>query len=193
DRALDDLSRAYSIQERNDIRFLRMQAAYYTRDRANYRLALQDAEALATAFANDPVRQAEARLIQARILVDRSDADDTADLEQAVTILIGLRGMALTTIQRGMVEEYIARTYYLLGRPNEALGAVTAAINQQPTANRHYLRGLIHEALGEPDLARRDYEWVLVLTGVYPQTNSGFSLDSDERERLEAFVEGETS
>lgn len=183
--ALNDLSRAYSILPRNDIRYLRMEAAYSVGDRANFRLALEDAEALSTIFASDPARQAGALLIQARILVDSATPDDTDDLANAVTILTRLRDeAALTTVQRVTVNEYLARAYYALASYDPALNAINAALAADPNASRHYLRGQIYEALDEPALARRDYEWVLTLTTLYP----GFALPAAERERLTALV-----
>ncbi len=183
--ALDDLTRAYSIQETPNIQFLRMQAAYATRDSGRYRQILSDVEDLLNTLTN-PQQRNLVLLIQARVLVDRGSSDD---LPVAQSILAELTGEVSTDLQP-VVDEYLARVYYALESYDEALDAINNALNANPTPGRYYLRGLIYEALEEPALAIRDFEWVLTWSDLYPPAEIDPILTRQERERITGLVAG---
>lgn len=174
DMAREDYTRAYTLTDDPAIRARRMLAAY---NAGNIRVAEEDARALLGAGV---IPDAEIQLLQARILVDQARQGDSADFEQALTLL-ETAGGSLPTDLRPVAGEYQARAQYSLGSYDSALRAINSALSAAETGSRHYLRGLILEAGGDSDAAARDFDWVVTWGTVYP-----YPFLPDARQRLQA-------
>ena len=157
DDAQTDLSRAYSLDNDPATRALRMQAAFQA---GNYRIALSDASAL---LGSGVVPDAQIQFVRAQILVDQSNASNTQDLNEALTLLNNAPASA-----RDKANEFRARAQFLLGDYQQALQSVDAALNTTETGSRRFLRGQILEALEKPEEAIREYEWVVSWSEIYP-------------------------
>jgi tetratricopeptide (TPR) repeat protein len=173
EQARDDLTKAFTLSSDPAVRALRMQAAYQA---GNFSTAENDVEAL---LGQGVIPDSQIRLLQARILLDQARSGDTADSQQALTLLddvsSDLPGELLP-----IADEYRARALYNLGNYVQGLDAVNRALAAADTGSRHYLRGLILEANGETERARREYDWVLTWSTVYP-----YSFLPEVRARLE--------
>lgn len=177
DLAREDYTRAFALTDDPAVRARRMQAAYSA---GNLRVAGDDARAL---LGKGVIPDATIQLLQARILVDEARQTDTADFEQALTLL-NAAASTLPGDMRPVAEEYRARAFYNLARYDEALTAVNTALRTVETGSRHYLRGLILEAQDKKVEAAREYNWVLTWSAVYP-----YPFLPDARQRWEALRE----
>ncbi len=177
DLARQDYTAALQLTDNPEIRAKRMQAAYLA---GNFTTARADAEALRE---SGIVPEAEIDLLQARILIDQANENDTDDLTAALTLLQNAGGGLSVDLQPA-ASEYRARAQYLLGEYPDALRSVDSALTSAETGSRRFLRGQILEALEQPEQAIREYEWVLAWSEIYP-----YPFLPDARRRLTALRE----
>jgi len=156
-----DLSKAFTLTKNDKIRAQRMEAAYAAGDT---RTAQSDAEAL---LGTNVVPDAQLKLIQARILIDKAKPNDKVTYQDAVDLLSGVTGGDIPTALRPIANEYLAKANYVVGQYGEALKAIDAALAQGETGTRHYIRGMVLEAQGKKDTAIREYDWVMTWSTVY--------------------------
>lgn len=182
--ALQDLN-AYVERREDDLpaRVLRMNVAYRSSD---YDTAETDAERL---LGTEIIPDNEIYVMLARVAVDQAEDGDTNAYQEALTTLNQGFNNRLAEALRPIANEYLARIQYNLGDFDAALNAVEQAIATAPSGSRYYLRGLILQAQGDleedpaakiPFLqdARRDYEWVLSWSRIFPYA---FRDDAQER------------
>ncbi len=172
--ALEDYNLAYDLTGDDNVRVLRMQAAYFN---GNYGIALNDADDL---MGQDVVPDAELLLLQGRITADRARPRDSDAFREARTLINQAINRGLDPSLRPIADEYLARADYQLGNYEDALNAINSAIAAEETGTRHYLRGLILEALENFDSAIAEYEWVAAWGEVYP-----YPFRADVLRRLE--------
>ncbi|MBN1287820.1 MAG: tetratricopeptide repeat protein [Anaerolineae bacterium] len=165
-QAIEDYTGALQLGDSRAALEGRARASFTIQD---YNRARLDLETLLEA---DP-DNVEYQLMLAQILVD------TKEYEEAQPILQTLLGSGrLTVEQTGAVRESLALTYYRLAGAQSADERDSALVEQAnthieealaigKTGTRYYYRGLIREMAGAPDLAKHDYEWLLVWQGVY--------------------------
>lgn len=173
EQAEEDLTKAFAIDADPNTRALRMEAAYNAK---RYFTARTDAQEL---FGAGIVPDWQIRLIEARIFVDQARAGETANYQNALSLLDAINNQLPPELMP-IADEYRARSQYNLERYDDALDAINRALSAGETGSRHYLRGLILEAQGETDAARREYDWVLTLGQIYP-----YSFLPDARTRLQ--------
>jgi len=182
--ALQDLN-VYFERREDDLptRVLRMYAAYRS---ADYETAEADAERL---LGTEIIPDNEIYLMLARIAVDQAGEGDTNTYQEALNTLNQGFNNRLAEDLRPIANEYQARIQFHLGDFDAAFAAIEQALNASPSGSRHYLRGLILQAQGglEEDPAdkipflqnaRRDYEWVLTWSRIFPYN---FRDDAQER------------
>jgi tetratricopeptide (TPR) repeat protein len=178
DLARADYTDAFALSENPEILALRMNAAY---NEGRYQIALDDAEQL-TLDDSGAVPQGEIDLIRAFALVDQSDEEDTAALQQAVNLLVGLPGReGITPETLPVVYEYTARGYLMLGNEAAALQAINTALDLGESGRRRFIRAQILDAQGDRNGAVRDYEWVLTWSQVFPFPFRGEAEEALER------------
>jgi tetratricopeptide (TPR) repeat protein len=179
DQARLDLTDALALRDDPRVRVLRMQAAYAA---GNTFTARNDAQAL---YGTGVVSDAELRLLEARLLLDEAQPDDRLDFERGLQLLdAALNGLPAPLLPTA--NEYRARALYGVERYAGALEAIDQALAGGESGGRRYLRGLILEAQGENDAARREYDWVLTLSELYP-----YPFLPDVRQRLTQLGDGE--
>lgn len=174
DLARQDYSAAFDLNDNAETQARRMEAAYLAGD---FTTARADAEDLRDA---DIVPESELDFLQARILIDQSNQNDTEDLTAALALLQNA-GNALPDDLQPVSSEYRARAQYLLGEYPDALRSVDSALSRAETGSRRFLRGQILEALEQPEEAIREYEWVVAWSEIYP-----YPFLPDARRRLNA-------
>lgn len=166
DLAVEDYSRALSLQGDRAIQVRRMMAAYYD---GRYQQAYDDATDLS---GRNILPQSELDLWRARILVDSDTPIDgvTSSSNRALNLLLPLYGeeSELDPALRPIANEALARAYLDTGSPDGALQAVEAALLAESTPARHLLRGQILEQLEQFTEARREYEWVIAYGRIAP-------------------------
>ncbi len=155
-----DLSKVFTLTKDDKVRAQRMEAAYAAGDT---RTAQADAEAL---LGTNIVPDAQIKLIQARILIDKAKLNDKTVHQEALDLLSGVTGDIPTDL-RPITNEYLAKANYAVGQYDDALKAIQAALAQGETGTRHYIHGLILEAQGKKDAAIREYDWVVTWSTVY--------------------------
>lgn len=184
EQAYTDLTHALTLSDDPAIRALRMHAAYASGSGAT---ALSDAEALA---GTSVVPDSELSLLRAQVLIDNAapftavpgqlESATQNDLEQALELLTNAAN-ALPENQHGVVDDYRARALYALGKDYPAaLNAVNSALQNAETGGRRYLRGLIYAAQDKPELAAREFDWVVSLGSLY-----SYPFLAEARQRLE--------
>lgn len=171
DLAHQDLTQAINLSDNPEIRASRMEVAYLA---GNLSAALTDVEELR---GSGIVPDSEINLLEARILIDRADEDDTETLNDALGLLNQANNSS--PVLQAVANEYRARAQFLLGEYDSALSSVDNALNTLETGSRHFLRGQILEALDQPEQALREYEWIMTWSEVYP-----YPFVPDARRRL---------
>nr|MBA3873828.1 tetratricopeptide repeat protein [Anaerolineae bacterium] len=156
-----DLSKVFALTNDDKVRAQRMEAAFSAGDRDT---AESDAEAL---LGTNIVPDAEIKLMQARILIDKAKPTDKTAYQSAADLLAEVTGGDIPTELRPIANEYLAKADYVVGQYDEALKAIEAALAQGDTGTRHYIHGMILEAQGKKDLAVREYDWVVTWSTVY--------------------------
>jgi tetratricopeptide (TPR) repeat protein len=156
-----DLSKAFTLTKDDKVRAKRMEAAYTAGDTST---AQNDAEAL---LGTNVVPDAEIKLIQARILIDKAKPNDKATYQDAADLLKDVTGGDLPTALRPIANEYLAKADYVVGQYGDALKAIEAALAQGESGTRHYIHGMVLEAQGKKDAAIREYDWVVTWSTVY--------------------------
>lgn len=179
DQAQQDFTEAIRIQSNDDIRADRMQAAYLA---GSYTTVLSDIAALRD---SGVMSAAEMDLLNARVLIDRASESDTDTLTEALGLL-NRAGNAVPGGLQPVAREYQARAQYLLGEYDDALNSIETALNSTETGSRHFLRGQILEALDQVEPARREYEWVVSWSEIYP-----YPFLPDARRRLNSLPQPE--
>lgn len=170
--AQTDLGKAFTLTKDDKVRAKRMEAAFAAGDT---RTAQSDAEAL---LGTNIVPDAQIKLIQARILIDKAKGDDKETYQTALDLLGGVTGDIPTEL-RPILNEYLAKANYGIGKYDVALKAIEAALAQGETGTRHYVRGVVFEALGKKAEALRDYDWLVTWNTVY-----AYPFIEDVQERL---------
>jgi tetratricopeptide (TPR) repeat protein len=169
--AVEDFTQAFDESEREDVRLLRMEAAYRA---GRFATALEDADALENSSAS-----AVAAYIRGLTLVEQAEADGEAAGQAAVTALLAARTGA-DAERLAVIDEYLARAYFLNDDFADALESIDGALGQAETAMRYYVRGLILQARGQREQAASAFDWVVTWSSVYP-----FPFAVDAAERLE--------
>lgn len=206
DLAVTDYDRLYALNHDQNVRELRMMAAFQG---ADYERALADANALAAfqpAATAQPETTAEPGtdgatptaaatgsatpaapptnglipLVRGGALVEQAQPGDSAAYSDAVQFLTQALASSdvARTEWRGAANEYLARAQLELGDFEAATAAIDAALSAGETGSRHYWRGRILEAQGDTVGAARDYEWVLAWSEVFPYP---FRIDAEDR------------
>jgi len=155
-----DLTKAFDLTKDDKIRAKRMEAAYSAGDTST---AQEDADAL---LGTNAVPDAQIKLIQARILIDKAKPSDKQAYQNASDLLTDAVGDVPTEL-RPVTLEYQAKAAYGLGQYDVALKAIEGALAQQETGTRHYIHGLVLEAQGKKDAAVREYDWVMRWSTIY--------------------------
>lgn len=155
-----DLSKAYTLTKDDKIRAQRMEAAYEAGDTST---AQRDAEAL---LGTNVVPDAQIKLIQARVLIDKAKTSDKKAYQDASDLLKDAVGEIPANL-RPIALEYQAKAGYALGQYDDALKAIEGALAQGETGTRHYIHGLILEAQGKRDAAIREYDWLVTWSTIY--------------------------
>jgi tetratricopeptide (TPR) repeat protein len=137
-----------------------MEAAYEAGDTST---AQRDAEAL---LGTNVVPDAQIKLIQARVLIDKAKTNDKKAYQDASDLLKDAIGEIPANL-RTIALEYQAKAGYALGQYDDALKAIEGALAQGETGTRHYLHGLILEAQGKKDAAIREYDWLVTWSTIY--------------------------
>lgn len=155
-----DLTKAFDLTKDDKVRAKRMEAAYSAGDTST---AQEDADAL---LGTNAVPDAQIKLIQARILIDKAKPTDKKAYQDASDLLTDAVGDVPTEL-RPIAFEYQAKAAYGLGQYDVALKAIEGALAQQETGTRHYIHGLVLEAQGKKDVAIREYDWVMRWSTIY--------------------------
>lgn len=180
--ALNDLTEALRLSDNAPhVRFLRMQVAY--RNGAMVQ-ALNDADVLKD---NTQVPQDALKVWRARILLDSNESTS----EAFALLNDALNAETLSPALTATAQEYLARAYLARNEYDLALNTITETIRQSETISRRYWRARILEARGRANtnnrdslaLARRDYEQVLLWSGLYQS-----QWEEDARTRYEALL-----
>lgn len=165
DQAYADYSRMLELDEEDALaRAQRAETAYLA---GRFEDAIEDLDIL---LADSP-GQASLRLLKVRAIMDGADPDSETAYAEAQTdafnILAGNFPTLLQGAERASAFEYRAQIRLNRNEYSAALSDIVSALNVQESGSRHYLRGLIHEERRELDLARREYEWVLLWGQIY--------------------------
>ncbi len=159
--AADDFSAALNIQNSDDVRLLRMEAAYYAGD---YDTVVSDAEDM-------PTGSARALIFFGRALIDGAGNQRSA-FERALPVLESAVESA-GAADRATAYEYLARARFGTGNLSGALEAITTALDSAESVDRRYLLGQILEAQGNRAAAILNYEWALTLSEIVPVAAQG--------------------
>ncbi len=155
-----DLSKAFDLTKDDKVRAKRMEAAFAAGDTST---AQDDAEAL---LGTNVVPDAQIKLMQARILIDKAKSTDKKSYQDAADLLTDAVGNVPAEL-RPVALEYQAKAAYALGQYDVALKAIEGALAQGETGTRHYIHGMVLEAQGKKDAAIREYDWVVTWSTVY--------------------------
>ena len=155
-----DLTKAFDLNKDDKVRAKRMEAAFAAGDSST---AQDDAEAL---LGTNVVPDAQIKLMQARILIDKAKSSDKKAYQDAADLLTDVVGNVPTELQP-IALEYQAKAAYALAQYDEAQKAIEGALSRGETGTRHYIYGLVLEAQGKKDAAIREYDWVVTWSTVY--------------------------
>ena len=155
-----DLTKAFDLNKDDKVRAKRMEAAFAAGDTST---AQDDAEAL---LGTNVVPDAQIKLMQARILIDKAKSSDKKAYQDAADLLTDVVGNVPTELQP-IALEYQAKAAYALAQYDEAQKAIEGALARGETGTRHYIYGLVLEAQGKKDAAIREYDWVVTWSTVY--------------------------
>ncbi|MBI1282646.1 MAG: tetratricopeptide repeat protein [Anaerolineaceae bacterium] len=155
-----DLSKAFDLTKDDKVRAKRMETAFAAGDTST---AQNDAEAL---VGTNVIPDAQLKLMQARILIDKAKSTDKQTYQDAADLLTDVVGNVPSELQP-IALEYQAKAAYTLGQYDVALKAIEGALAQKETGTRHYIHGLVLEAQGKKDAAIREYDWVMRWSTVY--------------------------
>ena len=155
-----DLTKAFDLTKDDKVRAKRMEAAFAAGDAST---AQDDADAL---LGTNVVPDAQIKLMQARILIDKAKTTDKKAYQDAADLLTDAVGNVPAEL-RPIALEYQAKAAYTLGQYDGALKAIEAALAQGETGTRHYIHGMVLEAQGKKDAAIREYDWVVTWSTVF--------------------------
>ncbi len=154
-----DLTKVFNLTKDDKVRAQRMEMAYAAGD---INTAQRDAEAL---LGSNTIPDAQIKLLQARILIDKAKPDDKETYQEAIDLLSGTSGVPASL--RPIADEYQARAAYVLSQYDAAIKAIDSALVSGDTGTRHYIRGQILEAQGKKAEALREYDWIVTWSTIY--------------------------